>query len=300
MAGLRDQLRPLAGSIALHAAIFGALAIAALFQFVPETPVVKTIEAYVVRGPVPSASPPAREAPPKPAPEAPAPQPEPVQTPPQPDPAAAQAKAEAVKREREAEQARVTKEKAAAAEREVATRREAEQRAAGAKRRAADEQRKAEADAAAKRKLEQQAEERRKFEAQAKARAEAEARKKAEAELAERAAREADLDRRLAEEARRASAQSSGQMDRYAAEIAARIERAWNRPPTAKPGLRCTVQVTQVPGGVVTGAQVGECNGDEAVRQSIVSAVLRASPLPAPPEPSLFERKLTLVFAPDE
>jgi colicin import membrane protein len=205
-----------------------------------------------------------------------------------------------VTREREAEQARVAKEKAAAAEREAATRREAEQRAAEAKRRAAEEARRTQADAAAKRKLEQQAEERRKFEMQAKARAEAEARKKAEAELAERAAREADLDRRLAEEARRASAQSSGQTDRYAAEIAARIERAWNRPPTAKPGLRCTVQVTQVPGGVVTAAQVGECNGDEAVRQSIVSAVLRASPLPAPPDPSLFERKLTLVFAPDE
>jgi colicin import membrane protein len=60
------------------------------------------------------------------------------------------------------------------------------------------------------------------------------------------------------------------------------------------------VHVTQVPGGAVTDARVGECNGDEAVRESIVRAVFRASPLPAPADPALFERRLTMVFAPDE
>jgi colicin import membrane protein len=60
------------------------------------------------------------------------------------------------------------------------------------------------------------------------------------------------------------------------------------------------VTVTQVPGGVVTDAKVGECNGDDAVRQSIVSAVFRASPLPAPPNPAQFQRTLNMVFAPDE
>lgn len=283
MPSIRAHLRPFLGSIALHAAIAVALGIAALFRFAPETPVVKTMEAYVVRAPLRenarTAPPPAAEpAPPvqepAPVPE-PAPSAEPVTEPPAPppDPAEQQAKAEAAQREREA---------------------------VDAKRRAADETRKAEAAAAAKRKAEQQAEERRKFEVQAKARAEAEARKKSEAELAERAAREADLDRRLADEAQRGSARNSGLAERYAQDIADRVERAWNRPPTAKPGLECTIYVTQVPGGAVTGAKVGECNGDEAVRQSIVSAVFRASPLPAPPDPSLFERNLTMVFAPDE
>jgi hypothetical protein len=36
------------------------------------------------------------------------------------------------------------------------------------------------------------------------------------------------------------------------------------------------------------------------VRQSIVSAVLRSSPLPAPPDPALFERNLAIVFEPEE
>jgi hypothetical protein len=36
------------------------------------------------------------------------------------------------------------------------------------------------------------------------------------------------------------------------------------------------------------------------VRQSIENAVYRASPLPDPPDPALFERKITLRFVPNE
>jgi colicin import membrane protein len=60
------------------------------------------------------------------------------------------------------------------------------------------------------------------------------------------------------------------------------------------------VEVTQVPGGEVTGARVTQCNGDAAVRQSIENAVYRASPLPDPPDPALFERNLVLRFKPNE
>jgi colicin import membrane protein len=58
--------------------------------------------------------------------------------------------------------------------------------------------------------------------------------------------------------------------------------------------------VTQVPGGEVTGVQVGSCNGDAAVRDSIEAAVYRASPLPEPPNPDLFDRNLVFNFKPDE
>jgi colicin import membrane protein len=43
---------------------------------------------------------------------------------------------------------------------------------------------------------------------------------------------------------------------------------------------------------------IGDCNGDEAVRESIEAAVYRASPLPPPPDPSLFERQLVIEFKP--
>jgi colicin import membrane protein len=60
------------------------------------------------------------------------------------------------------------------------------------------------------------------------------------------------------------------------------------------------VEVTQVPGGTVTAAHVTQCNGDAAVRQSIENAVYRASPLPDPPDPALFEKNFVFRFRPNE
>ena len=41
-------------------------------------------------------------------------------------------------------------------------------------------------------------------------------------------------------------------------------------------------------------------NGDEAARESIVTAVHRASPLPLPRDPRAFQRRLEIVFKPTE
>jgi len=85
----------------------------------------------------------------------------------------------------------------------------------------------------------------------------------------------------------------------WESQIAAKITRAWLRPPTARPGIQCVLNVTQVPGGEVTQVSIGECNGDQAVRESIEAAVYRASPLPPPPDPALFDRNLKINFKPD-
>jgi colicin import membrane protein len=45
--------------------------------------------------------------------------------------------------------------------------------------------------------------------------------------------------------------------------------------------------------------RVGACNGDDAVRRSIEAAVYKSSPLPPPPDPSLFERELLFKFEPE-
>ena len=115
-----------------------------------------------------------------------------------------------------------------------------------------------------------------------------------------RAAREKELSRQLAAEDHRQSAETAGLLGRYVGELQARVERAWIRPPTAVHGLHCVVRVSQVPGGVVTNVKIADCNADSAVQQSITLAVYRASPLPAPPDASLFERNLTLIFAPTD
>jgi colicin import membrane protein len=163
----------------------------------------------------------------------------------------------------------------------------------------AEQQRQAAAEQAAQAKqLEEQraAEEQRKADAERKAQEAALAQQHA-ADAAEESEREADLKRSLAAEEH---AQRAGPaLASWQAQIAAKINRAWLRPPTARPGIECVLNVTQVPGGEVTQVSIGDCNGDQAVRESIEAAVYRASPLPPPPDPTLFERNLKINFKPD-
>ena len=115
-----------------------------------------------------------------------------------------------------------------------------------------------------------------------------------------RSEREPTCKRSLAaEEHARQRARAGPALANWQAQITARIQRAWIRPPSARVGNDCTLYVTQVPGGEVTERTIGDCNGDEAVRESIQAAAYRASPLPPPPDPSLFERNLGSYFKPD-
>jgi colicin import membrane protein len=112
--------------------------------------------------------------------------------------------------------------------------------------------------------------------------------------------REAALQRALAEEEDGAAVARSGVVDEYRLLLVQTIERNWMRPPSARAGLQCTLYVTQAPGGTVVDVKLGACNGDQAVRESITTAVYRASPLPAPRDPRAFERRLEIVFKPTE
>ena len=123
--------------------------------------------------------------------------------------------------------------------------------------------------------------------------------KQKQAEKQAAAEREADLRRSLDQELRQDAAHSSAALASWQSQITARIQRAWLRPPSARPGIACVLHVTQVPGGAVTNVSIGSCNGDQAVRESIEAAVYRASPLPPPSDPALFQRDLEITFRPD-
>ncbi len=153
-------------------------------------------------------------------------------------------------------------------------------------------------EAQARRQAEQQAEQQRKAEARRKAQLAAQ--QAAQAQARAQAARVADLQNSLEAEEKADAARNSPAMASWQQMIRARIERAWIRPPSAHAGLDCFIDVTQVPGGTVTAVHLGNCNGDGAVRQSIEDAVSRASPLPPPPDPSLFVRDLEIEFKPSE
>ena len=96
------------------------------------------------------------------------------------------------------------------------------------------------------------------------------------------------------------AAADSGALARYVYAIQQKIQRNWVEPPSAVAGLECVVNVRQLPGGEVVGATIGQCNGDAAVRRSIEAAVLKASPLPLPEDPNLFQRDLRITFKPEE
>jgi colicin import membrane protein len=128
-----------------------------------------------------------------------------------------------------------------------------------------------------------------------------EERRRREAEEAAR--QQAELERQLADalanEVAEREARESGLYDEYIRSITNRIRQQWIRPPGARADLECVLNVTQIPSGDVTSVSVGQCNGDAAVIRSIETAVLKASPLPQPPVPSLFNRNLIITFRPE-
>lgn len=220
-------------------------------------------------------------APPRPAPPPPAPQPEPAAaTPPPPaaEPApqiiedqaalrrqselAAEQAAQAERLRIQAERERIEKEKQREAERlKELEKVRAEREQAEAKRR----------------------EEARKLEA---------VRQQQVRDAAERQAAEA-----AAAQAAAASRQADSLLNQYAALIQQVVTENWRRPPNTPPGIRCTLNVRQIPGGEVIGVTIGRpCNATGAVQQSILDAVERASPLPYSGFERVFERNLQFDF----
>lgn len=93
----------------------------------------------------------------------------------------------------------------------------------------------------------------------------------------------------------------------YSGQIQARIERIWQRPRTpinegvnASAGVeeyfRCQVQIVQDAAGRVQEILLPNCNGSLAWQRSLVLAIQQASPLPAPPSPTVFTYKVNLTL----
>ncbi|MDX1403803.1 MAG: cell envelope integrity protein TolA [Woeseiaceae bacterium] len=129
-------------------------------------------------------------------------------------------------------------------------------------------------------------------------------RQRRENERLRREAEEAEMERRrLAEleaEEMRLAALDADDRALWAYAIQRQITRNFIKPASAPEGLECIVNVKQLPGGQVVDVSIGRCNGDEAVRRAIMAAVNKASPLPSPDNPAIFERDLTLIFRPEQ
>ncbi len=92
----------------------------------------------------------------------------------------------------------------------------------------------------------------------------------------------------------------------YSGQIQARVERIWRRPRTpvnershlfrSAEYFGCQVQIVQDSRGNVQETLLTDCNGSAAWQHSITVAIQQASPLPAPPSPTVFSPTLTLNF----
>lgn len=262
----------------LHCLIFGSVLFALDFSrpAPPATPL--AIQATMV-----AEAPVAQQSAPEPAPE------------PEPDLEAerAEAERERIQREMEAEQSRIRQQQEA----------ERQQEAEEQRRREEAERQRLAREAEERRKREEAELERQRQEAERQRQEELE-RQRQENERRRREAEEAEQQRlfqqQLAEEEARMQALGSDEMDAYRFAITQAIERNWVRPASAVPGLECVVLVRQIPGGEVIGATIERCNGDDAVRRSIEAAVYKASPLPQPSNPMLFDRNLRIIFKPEQ
>jgi colicin import membrane protein len=220
-------------------------------------------------------------------------------------------------RQRELEQQRKAEAEAkqkAEAERRRKAEAEAKQKAEAERKRKAEAEAKQKAEAERKRKAEAEAkqkaeaERKRKAEAEAKQKAEAERKRKAEQAAKEKAAaeeaarqREAEqaLQAQLAEEQAQARAESA--LAGYIPQIQQKIQRNWLRPGGSAGGLSCLIRVKLIPGGEVVDARVVRSSGDPLFDRSVETAVLKASPLPLPPDAAMFTyfREIDFNFNPD-
>jgi colicin import membrane protein len=291
-----DRWISLFWSVLLHGGLIALLAYGFWNWDRPKPqPVVAAIDAMVVDSKTLSAIPAARRAPPEPAPKPPEPAPEPTPPAEPPKPSPEEIAQQKEQEQQEQQQKKEAEEKKLADQARLAEdKRIADEKADADRKEQAEAERKAAADAAKKQEADRKLAEQKK---QDDLKRQAEEKRKAE-EAKQEADRQAELQRSLEAEEKRNALLSSGAMASWIQQITARITRAWIRPQSARAGIDCTLLVTQVPGGEVVSVRVTSCNGDQAVRESIEAAAYRASPLPPPPDPAMFDRNLEIRFRP--
>lgn len=160
-------------------------------------------------------------------------------------------------------------------------------------------------------KQQQEAEARKKLAAEKALVAELEKQKRAEAEaLKQKQAAEAAAKRVAAEQQKAREAVAAQQaaaqarvVDEYKRRISEKIRRFIVLPPNVSDAAQVEFEITVLPGGEVLGAKLRRAaNSTPAYDAAVERAILRAQPLPLPPDPALIRqfRELNLVFRPKD
>lgn len=120
---------------------------------------------------------------------------------------------------------------------------------------------------------------------------------RADQQKAERERAEAVADHEAEQAQTGAGGEDNDLAARYAAAIQSAVTNNWNRPDSATSGLRCVIDIVQLPGGELMSATVGSpCNADPVTRNSIEQAVQKAAPLPYRGYEKVFQRSIRFNF----
>ena len=204
--------------------------------------------------------------------------------------------AEAERKRQEAETRKRVEQEQQRREAEARQKKVAEQKAAEAQRKADDARKKKElaeqkkAEEAARKKQEEQ--ERREQQ-------EAARREIQEKARMEQAMREEETNRQADRAAAaRAASEREARQSEWVDVLQRHIQKYWIRPPSALEDFSCGVDVELLPDGTVVNVRIASSCGNAPLDRSVQDAVYRASPLPRPSDPSVFDRNLRITFVP--
>jgi colicin import membrane protein len=121
-----------------------------------------------------------------------------------------------------------------------------------------------------------------------------------EAEAKQRAAREQE--EALKKLAQQQAAAQARLIDEYKRRISERIKRFIVEPPNLQGNPEVAMDVVLLPGGEVLGVKTRKASSMSAWDDAVERAILKAQPLPLPPDPAMFKdfRELNLKFRPKE
>ena len=86
------------------------------------------------------------------------------------------------------------------------------------------------------------------------------------------------------------AAADQGLINKFSAAIKSAIAQNWRIPPSASKTLSCQYLINIGPGGVVLSAKLLRSSGDAVLDRSARTAIFKASPLPVPKNPALFDK----------
>jgi TonB family protein len=91
---------------------------------------------------------------------------------------------------------------------------------------------------------------------------------------------------------------SAGLRGEWVRAISDKVKRNWTRPPNTAPTAQCKVQIDQSPQGEILNVALVQSCGSRKIDDAVVNAVRKSSPLPAAPDPAIFEATVILSFVP--